>query len=212
MLGALRLQAFRVIGVEPSQGRCADAVREDAQCDRDDDGSEHDLRLGRGQCVDRNQAEDDGRQAAGSEPADEGDGGPIQAGAGESQRHRDHAHDRQGEDGEDEVAPVRRPQAGNQHHRTEGEPHEEREQRPCLLGEGESALALAEHRPEREPGDEGGHEPVGVRNEGNTVGEHSECQHGQRLKSRRAPTRSGREGEQDGAQDADGRAQGCTAY
>ena len=125
MLAVPGTEAAGVRPIPGGQRRSADTMEEDAEDDRHGHRGQNDLRLRRIQRVECNEAEDDGRKSAGTEPSDEGDSGSIQSRSHHGQRNGHHAHNRESENGEDDVTPPSVLEAGNQHGCTEEEPHQQ---------------------------------------------------------------------------------------
>ena len=182
VLGPSTLQPGGVGAVARGQRRGRDPVEEDAERDGQRHGGQHDLGRRRAERVDGDEPEDDRGESARPEPADEGDGGAVEAGAGRAMRDGDHAHDGQGEDGENDVTPVQVLEARHEHDGAEGEPDEQGEQRPGLLGEVQTAswslwwsIAAEGHA-----ADEGGDEPVRPGDVGRRIGEERQGEDGER--------------------------------
>ena len=143
-------------------------------------GGQRDLGRRRGQRVDGDEAEDDGGESPRAEPPDEGDGGAVEAGAGRARADRDHPHDGQCEDREDHVTPVGVLEARHEHDGAEGEPDQQGEQRPGLLGEPErSCRGDGRCVPKAMPPTKAATNPFVPATHGRRIGEECQGQDGQ---------------------------------
>lgn len=100
------------------------------------------------QFLDRQQAEDDGRQPAWAEPAHEQDGFPVQAASGQGQGDWHHAYHRQAQCRVEHRLPGEVVNGGRYQYGAEEQPHQDGGQRSGLLDEQQHALWSAVRRSE----------------------------------------------------------------
>ena len=139
-------------------------------------------------------------------------GGAAEPGADHADRHRDHPHDREAEHRVQGDAPVDELQPVEQETGAEHEPDGQRQDPPDQLGElGGLLVVLADAGPEREAGDEGGHEVVDAGLLGDEERQDGERQDGDAPTARGDPAGGPGPGHHDAAEVADERADGHAA-
>jgi hypothetical protein len=133
------------------------------------------------QLLDRHEGEHDRGKAAWTEPTHEKDAAPVQTRPQERQRDREHAHDREAQDGVDDRGRVEVVEDHRNERGSEGEPHDQRqdlaEKLRQLRGDVHRNDVTLEQGAEADPGHEGRDESVAL--EGDGHGEAAEgCREG----------------------------------
>ena len=148
--------------VPGGEGRCGDAVRHHAQDDREGDGRQDSIGVGRVERVEGQQREDDRGESARAEPPDEQHGAAIEPETHARHRHGHHAHDGEGHYGEHDVLPFGGLNRRYEQRGTDQVPHQEGHHLADDVRELDRGLELGwDHAAEGHARDEGGDEPVG---------------------------------------------------